>query len=322
MAQVDIKNARIYFRDGYVGPGGTHRVNNSGGYSAAATTMKVDGINGVVEIGDRFLVDSDSTETVYTISAVSNVAPGTPLVNLMAGYMAGDSTIAVDGFTGIVYNGDTFTIASDGTNTVYTITGHSETLGSTTSLTFTPVLAESIADDDVINLIETLTHSITFAPGLAETVADNDTITILPHQMEITIGEGNFSWTEKHAREYKLNRGRLDKVRDGNQDPLEIKTEFTWEHYKSSTPGEPTPVDILDKTGEASGWVTSGSDPCEPYCVDLILVYTPLCDSEDIETLTFPEFRHEQRDFDLTKGTASLSGKCNVIKPTAVRTAQ
>jgi hypothetical protein len=242
MAQVDIKNARLYFKDGYAGPGGS------------------------------------------------------PLVDLMAGYMSGTTTIAVDGFIGEVVDGDLFTIAGETGTPVHTVVSSMATLGNTTEITFSPSTVSSISDDAVI--------------------------TMLPHQLEITIGEGNFSWTEKHAREYKLNRGRLDKVRDGNEDPLEIKTEFTWEHYKASTGAQPTPVDVLDHTGEASDWVTSGSDPCEPYCVDVVLVYTPICDTEQLETLTFPEFRHEQRDFDLTKGTGSLSGKCNVTKPTAVRSDQ
>lgn len=75
-------------------------------------------------------------------------------VNLVAGYAAGLRTMLVDGIDdGInpLAPGDTFTIATDSTATVYTISA---------------------------TVFGTVTTSLTFFPGLAEAVADNDGITI------------------------------------------------------------------------------------------------------------------------------------------------
>lgn len=81
----------------------------------------------------------------------------TGAVNLLAGYAAGVNTILVDGFTDAanpISSGDTFTIASDSTATVYTVKGSVINVN-TTTLFFSPVLAEAVADDDVITLTRT-----------------------------------------------------------------------------------------------------------------------------------------------------------------------
>jgi hypothetical protein len=77
----------------------------------------------------------------------------TGAVNLVAGYAAGSRTMIVDGFTDSVNPisaGDKFTLASDSTATVYTVIG-SQFASGTVELTFYPGLAESVADNDVIN---------------------------------------------------------------------------------------------------------------------------------------------------------------------------
>lgn len=75
-------------------------------------------------------------------------------VNLVAGYAAGLRTMLVDGIDdGInpLQPGATFTIATDSTATVYTISA--TVFGTvTTSLTFFPGLAESVADNDGITI--------------------------------------------------------------------------------------------------------------------------------------------------------------------------
>lgn len=73
-------------------------------------------------------------------------------VNLVAGYGAGVRTMAVDGFADAVNpisQGDKFTIASDSTATVYTVQG-SQFQNGTIEITFSPGLAESVANDDAI----------------------------------------------------------------------------------------------------------------------------------------------------------------------------
>lgn len=215
---------------------------------------------------------------------------GSHAVNNMAGYALGATTMLVDGFTGAVATYDFFTVVGSTAN--HQISAHTETLSNTTS--------------------------ITFSPGLTGAVLDNAVITILSHRLIIKVGEGNATWTEKHAREYKLDRGELDDVRDGDQEPLELKIEMSWEFLKAQTDEPPTPVDVLKKTGQASAWITSDPDTCKPYSIDVEIEYVPPC-TGNTEIYLFPYFRYEQLDFDLKAATISMSGKCNVLEPTITR---
>ena len=151
------------------------------------------------------------------------------------------------------------------------------------------------------------------------------------NELEVTIGEGNLTWTEKVTREYTLNRGVLDEVRNADQEPMDVKFDCTWEYITGpTTPGStPTPIEVLKRTGEAAAWVSSDTDVCRPFALDLELTYTPDCSGDstspagtgDIEVITLPDFRYEQIDFDVGGGTFSFTGKCNALVATVVRSA-
>ena len=180
MAQIDLKNCRIYIKDGYAGPGGT------------------------------------------------------PLVNNMSGYMAAAVTMIVNGFVGAVADYDRFTVT--GSTAIHVITDHTETTGNTTSITFTPALTGTVADDAAI--------------------------TMLPHQVEVTLGEGNLSYTEKRAMEYKLNRGLLNSVRKADEEPVDVSMDFQGDEVTAVTDDPPTPVEAIKKIGAAAAWVSAGADAC------------------------------------------------------------
>jgi hypothetical protein len=143
-------------------------------------------------------------------------------------------------------------------------------------------------------------------------------------EIEVKIGEGNLSYTRAKTIEYILDRGNLDDVREGDQVPLDISLDFQWD-YISGLPasGIPTIEEALSNEGEASDWVSVDPDACRPYAVDIEVVYlpTPLT-CGDQEIITFPEFRWESLDHDLRAGTIAVSGKCNKVVPTAVRSVQ
>jgi hypothetical protein len=212
-------------------------------------------------------------------------------VNLMAGYAVGTTTMAVDGITGALVTGDYFTVG--GRQQRYRITAHTETLGNTTSITFTP--------------------------GLVTAAVDNDDIDIQAHFLQIRIGDGNLTYNEKKPRVYTKDRGTLDTVRDGDEEPLEVKIDATWTFLKASTGDDPTIEDVLKNRGEASTWTTSSSDPCEPYCIDIVVEYTPPCDDEQMEIYEFLDFRYEELGHDFKQGQLAMSGKCNVEEPTVTR---
>jgi hypothetical protein len=140
-------------------------------------------------------------------------------------------------------------------------------------------------------------------------------------EVTVKVGEGNVSWSEKKNREYILDRGIIDQVRDGDQEPMEISLDIEWDFIKSSVSEPPTLYEILKNSGNASNWVTSGSDPCAPFAVDIEITYTPNCTGVETETILLPEYRYESLDFDANAGTISTSGMCNVQSVTATRSA-
>lgn len=139
--------------------------------------------------------------------------------------------------------------------------------------------------------------------------------------IEVILGDGNFTFTETHNREYRLNRGVLNSVKNGDQEPLSCSFDMEWE-YLSGASGTPTPYEALQKIGQASSWVSSDtSDPCAPYGVNIVVTYTPACGAGyDQEVITFPDFRLENINGDLSSSQLSADGRCNVVRPTTART--
>lgn len=162
-------------------------------------------------------------------------------------------------------------------------------------------------------------------PAFAQIDLKNTTIKIKDggsNSIEVTIGEGNLTWSEKKNMEYVLNRGNLDEVREGDQVPVDLSFDFIWE-YITGGPSTTTVVsveDALKKTNGASAWVSSDAgDLCRPYAVDIEVEHNPTCGGGDTETLTFADFRYEQLDHDLRNASVACSGRCNITMPAVVR---
>lgn len=157
------------------------------------------------------------------------------------------------------------------------------------------------------------------------TMTINDGTTPTANSITVTIGTGNLTYTETKNIEYNLDRGQLSggTIREGDEVPVEVSFDFVWEYItsRSATGQTATVDDALKQTGLAVAWVSSDSDVCQPYAVDLVVVYDPNCASGDTETITFPDFRFESLQHDLRAGTVSCSGKCNATAPTVVRSA-
>lgn len=143
-----------------------------------------------------------------------------------------------------------------------------------------------------------------------------------PKELAIKVGEGTLSFSEKQPREYTRDRGKLDSVRDGDEEPMDVSFDLIWEFLQSNTTINPTPEDALKQRGGAADWISSDSDVCAPYAVDIEIFYDPQCSTEDIEIITLPDFRWEQIDHDAKAGTLSVSGRCNAKQATIARQAQ
>lgn len=154
---------------------------------------------------------------------------------------------------------------------------------------------------------------------MAKVDLKNCTLTIKDggsNSVEVKIGEGNLQWTDRRNIEYSLNRGSLTgaTIREGDEVPVEVRFDATYEYISSpSAISSDAPVsidDALKGTNACSSWVSSDTDTCQPYAVDLEFVNDP-GECGDAETITFPDFRWEQIDHDVRAGTIAISGKCN-----------
>jgi len=198
--------------------------------------------------------------------------------------------------TDLVPVGARFTVNTALNVTTYTVTARTPTdAGPTTNLTFTP------------------------AWGATGTPAQADVITFLPQRVEIKVGEGNLTWTETKEYEYIRDRGDLDTVKLGDEQPLEVSLDFMFEHVTAGTGEDVTVVDCLKQSGNASEWVTSSSDACEPYAVDLMVVQCNDCGTTEDDKFTFPDFRWESLEYNIQDATISCSGKCNASGVTNAR---
>jgi hypothetical protein len=139
------------------------------------------------------------------------------------------------------------------------------------------------------------------------------------NELEVSVGEGNLTFDENRPLEYKPNRGVLDEVRFADEAPMSVSFDFKYESYTSST--GVTPSDALKGTGTASGWVSSDSDLCRPYAVDLVIVHDPVPGCGTSETITLPDYRWEKLSFDPKAGTISSSGNCNATVATVTTSA-
>lgn len=208
-----------------------------------------------------------------------------------------DTTLALTLPAGTVIGvGDTFRLAGETGSPVHTVLTHTETGGKTTSLTFSPAAAGAVAEDAAV--------------------------TFQPHALTMFIGDGTLEYTEHKNREYKLNQGLLKYVRDGDQAPMDVSMDFVWE-FLTAASGDivPTPEDALKKRNLAANWVTTGVDPCEPYCVDVVVEYTPPCGGIEKEVITLQYFRYEELQHSFKDAQISVKGKCMAREALAERVA-
>lgn len=221
----------------------------------------------------------------------------TGAVNLMAGYTVGATTMTVDTFTSKVPEGARLSIDGDDR---YVVVSTTETSSHTTSIVFSPALAAVVADNAVV-----IAHGVF---------------------LKIKVGEGNITWSESKPREFKMDRGRLDQVRNGDEAPMEVSVQLMYEELTASDPSTdpPTPEDVLKHRGAAAEWVsTNTEDPCAPYSINIRLRHIPPnCTAVDIEQVVLPMFYYEKLDHDPKAGTIACTGKCNVTEAQVTRISQ
>jgi hypothetical protein len=273
-----------------------------------------------IPLGVRFTVSG--VNQIYTVTAVT-LNDTTGAVNDTPANL--DTTLTVDGITGRIPAGTTFTIV--GSSLTFTVVSTSETGSDTTEITFTPAIATAsgVPVEDAVITFAARPVSITITPALATAdtlpVAAAD-ITILGRALSIKIGDGNVTWNETAQIEYQMDRGVLDAAVEGDDVPVDVSLDCVYEFLTAVTgSGVPTPEDVIEHRGEAAAWESTSADPCEPYCIDMEVDYAPPCSGINHEITPFPTLRVERMNHDVAGATISMSGKCNVTGITSVRRA-
>lgn len=227
---------------------------------------------------------------------------GTAAINDVGPPMATDTTLTIDTValntddTTLVPIGARFTVAGETLATqVHTVTARTPAdEGPTTEITFTPALG----------------------PG---TYADEGVLTFQAQRLEIKIGTGNLTYTEADEFNYELDRGKLDTVTQGDDQPMAVSLNFVYESITTGTGEVIAPMDAIKRRGKAAEWVTSAEDPCEPYSVDIEVVHQPKCGQKEAETTIFPDFRSESREVNFQDSNIAVSGRCNATEPITSR---
>ena len=167
----------------------------------------------------------------------------------------------------------------------------------------------------------TATTALVITPGLLTATTALGKAEFKGQKIEVVIGEGNLSYKEAYPREYRLNRGVLGSVRNADQVPCEVAFDIEWDYISAACAAVvPTVLEALKKVGAAVDWVSSGSDACEPYAIDLEFWNVPVCTATNAsEKLIFEEFRVETIDPNAGDSQIAVTGKCNNLTPTVRR---
>ena len=164
------------------------------------------------------------------------------------------------------------------------------------------------------------TTNIEFTPALgAGTYSDMGVLTFQSQELIIKIGDGDATYTENDEYIYDLDRGELDTVRRGDDQPMEVALNFVYEHITTGTGETIAPMDAIKRRGSASEWVSSAADKCEPYAIDIEITHTPPCGTSETEITVFPDFRSEQREVSFADANVAVTGRCNAVEPIVSR---
>jgi len=94
-----------------------------------------------------------------------------------------------------------------------------------------------------------------------------------------------------------------------------VKFQVVYEHITTGTSENISPMDALKRKGGAQEWVSSATDKCEPYAIDVEVEHVPPCGTSEIETTLFPDYRSESREISFKNSLITINGKCNAVEP-------
>lgn len=308
-------------------------VNFAGDTTDYTVTNRVVAGAAVAEVQSAAIIASTSGNFTFSITLPGNSAVTTTAIafNDVFGDIQTIVDTALAGLVigGVVYTAGDVTIAGGPPDTApvtFTFDGTSVTGRDIALITATDI---DLSDSTPPVITETTkgypvgaTNSIDINPVLAIALTGGEAITFGPQILNIKLGEGNFTYDENREIEYLRDRGLMDTYREGDEQPMDISFDFTWEFLTSlSGAGTPTFEDALKQQGAASDWVSSNTaDPCASYVVDIEIINAPACGSILAEVIRLPQFFYTQLSHDSDAAQVSVTGQCNATKAVITRT--
>ncbi len=339
MARIELRHCDIILRDGTRGTGEVDDASIANGNTTIEVTA-VDIVGGrvIVPVGayfritgvdQKYLCSAQNANTVYTVTVdatsgnfkltfngqqTASIAEAAA-ASLVQTRLEALSNVEVGDVSVTGSNGGPFTVEFKGqfadmdSSDVVLTTQDVDLMGG--GATVGKVVAHEGAT----------TWQLTFTPPLvgADLPVDMDVITFLPRELEIKIGDGDLRYTERDEFSYDLDRGELDTVRQANDVPMEVVTNFVYEHITTGSGEDIAPMDAIKRRGSASDWISASTDECEPYAVDLLVRHTPPCGTAEKEFTLFPDFRSEQREVNFGESNIQITGRCNTVEPVTWR---
>ncbi len=281
-------------------------------YVAATDTP---GVDAVAEVNTIVVNDSVSGGTFTLTQGGNSTAPivynaSAAVVEAALEASPVSITVAVTGGPGPGTNW-VVTYDSAAAQTAMTGTGTNLSGGSATDVSVQVITSGSSGTE---------TTSITVSPVLATATGAGGSVTFGGRKLEIKIGEGNLTYTENKPREYVRDRGALDTVRNADEEPVDVSFDFVWESITAvGSSAIPTVEDALKQSGEASEWISTSSDACEPYCVNIEVFHDPGCGGANTELVVLEEYRYETLEHNISDAQISCSGKSNKVEATVTR---
>lgn len=198
------------------------------------------------------------------------------------------------------------TVTDDETGTVVTVTLATDGSSAVTT-TATQLVAFLQANEAVKSIVTVSGSGGTPLAPLASTSLTNG-----PRKLELIIGEGDVTFSSKKPRIFTLNRGILNSVRNGPQEPMDVTFNAEWHTTKAlNSDTSPTLHEVIHQIGHASTWVTTSDDPCSPYCLDVWIANILPCGDVPDEVICFEQMYFETENGSLSNGSFDISGRCN-----------
>mgnify|MGYP001603984751 CR=1 FL=1 len=136
-----------------------------------------------------------------------------------------------------------------------------------------------------------------------------------PLTVVLTLEQGDMSWTDRRNYVKVLDRGVLDHVRAGDQEPVVLS--FSVKIDRVSEPTSPvTLYNALRKMGAAASWLSVGQTH-EPYALLVQFRMLDPAGGADHEIITFNKFFPEEVTMDEGEefNTVSASGFAYITSP-------